>query len=542
MKPETVLRALIFALCCPMLLVPWPAAAQVSTNWAFGPKTSLCIRMNYPDDIREPIREDEVYALMAGANQFFVENSYGAASLTTPTVTPVLLMPHPKAYYSGGFSVTEVWDVAARAGYYRTNYDLDCMFSVDTGLGRNSANPGTRSIYLIAPSVRSICHELGHVYGLSHANGWLARGGSIIGPGQEVGYGSPFDTMGGGSGHFNTCYKGHLEWLAQAYIQDLTTSGLYRLHAFDVPGLTNGFKYALRILRSDQLPEFQRYYWLELRQQPTNNPSIQGGPLLCWGPAGTPQVDQEVVLLDANPNYIFTYIDGFPDAALLPCHTFSDPRFGIHITPMARNGEWVDVRVNLGLFTNNHPPSVVLAPSTTNAAVGEAVTFAASAVDPDSDELVYAWDFGDGRSAANQASVTPSWPTNGEFVVRCAVSDMKGGAASAACVVRVGDPATFAITGHILAAGQPLEGVRVSISPTRSTLTSSDGSYALVGLANGRYSLVPAKAYYAFSPTSLNLVVSNQSPGEASFTATTNATPNYAPLVRFKSPVDGWTH
>ena len=77
--------------------------------------------------------------------------------------------------------------------------------------------------------MRTICHELGHIFGLTHSQGWFARGGSIIGPGEEVAYGNRFDTMGSGTGHFNTCFKGHLDWLAQGYIHNVTTSGLYRI-------------------------------------------------------------------------------------------------------------------------------------------------------------------------------------------------------------------------------------------------------------------------------------------------------------------------
>ena len=541
MKPRTMPRVVISLLSCPILLVSWLSLAQVNTNWTIGPKKVLCIRINYPDDVTEPIREADVYPLMAGANQVYAENSYGATSLANVTVTPVVLMPQPKAYYNPIFRVTDAWDVAARAGFYRTNYDVDCIFSVNLGFN-DGYNPYTRSLFIVNPSVPTICRMLGHAYSLPNVGLWMALGDTVIGPGERRSYGSPFDAMSGGvGGDFNACQRNQLGWLQQPYIQDVVSNGLFRLYAVDVPQLTNGFKYALRINRGDQTDPISRYYWVELRQKLTNNPSTQNGPLLYWGAEGS----TDVTLLDTTPAYASGNADAlFVDGALRPCQTFSDTEADIHITPLTKNGtipESIDVRVNLGSFTNNQPPTIVLTPGPTNVSAGDPVSFAAKASDPDGDELAYAWDFGDGGFALNQTSVTHSWTTAGKYVVRCAVTDMKGGTGSAAILVQVGSPATFAISGHVKSGGQPVEGVRMATSLTTSALTSSDGSYTLTGLGNGHYILLPEKARCLFSPTCLNVVVSNQNVTDMDFNAETDATPNKAPLVQFKSPQDGWT-
>ena len=66
-----------------------PSAAQ--DNWTHGRKSVLYIRVNFPDDLTEPISEPAAYAAMNGVNTFYTENSYDLTSLTA-TVTPVITM------------------------------------------------------------------------------------------------------------------------------------------------------------------------------------------------------------------------------------------------------------------------------------------------------------------------------------------------------------------------------------------------------------------------------------------------------------------
>ena len=387
---------------------------------------------------------------------------------------------------------------------------------------------------------------LGFVYGLTNANAWLARGDTVIGPGQALEGGDVFDSLGVGWGDgFNACYRSQLGWLPPSFVQPVTTNGRYRLYDLDTPGLTNGSAYALRVDRGAQFASSQRCYWVEFRPSLTNNPSTRNGPVLYWGPDGSPGSSGTVLLLDTTPIYFGANLtDVFCEGALQPWHTFSDSFAGVHITPLGRNGtvpESTDVWVNLGCFTNNHPPVVSLTASATNLGVGEAVYLLAEAADPDRDELAYAWDFGDGRVAGNAAAFTQSWVAAGDYVVRCAVSDMKGGTASAAVLVHVGNPGTFTISGHITANGQPLEGVRVATSLTNCAWTGSDGAFTLAGVANGNYVLLPEKAWCQFTPTCLNVAVSNLNVLGTDFTAATNAAPNKAPLVTWSAPVDGGT-
>src|ERR1035441_283250 len=74
-------------------------ATTANDNWTHGRKNVLYMRVNFPDDLTEPISEAAAYATMNGVNTFYTEGSYDLTSLTA-TVTPLLTLPQTKACYS----------------------------------------------------------------------------------------------------------------------------------------------------------------------------------------------------------------------------------------------------------------------------------------------------------------------------------------------------------------------------------------------------------------------------------------------------------
>ncbi|MFM8880399.1 MAG: PKD domain-containing protein, partial [Verrucomicrobiota bacterium] len=336
-------------------------------------------------------------------------------------------------------------------------------------------------------------HELGHNFGLNHANSWDTGGQSILGAGSNVEYGDSFDTMGNataGKRHFNARYKNFLDWLPTTQVKIVTASGNYRLFAHDVTNAAT--TRAVRIARNTQTN-----YWLEFRQRFTDRPALMDGVGLRWARSG----NQQSLLLDVTPGSP----DGKNDSALVIGRTFSDRAAGIHITPVAKGGtvpESLDLQVNLGKFTNNQLPTVTLTASAASAFAGTPITFTATASDPDGDALAYSWDFGDNAIvAANTNRVSRSWGTAREYWVRCTVSDMKGGEGSAAVLVRIGNPTTYHISGRVLQGGKPVAGVRVEVSNTQQTYTTSDGSYTLTGITRGTYTVKAIGEGYIFTPS-----------------------------------------
>jgi hypothetical protein len=137
----------------------------------------------------------------------------------------------------------------------------------------------------------------------------------------------------------------------------------------------------------------------------------------------------------------------------------------------------------------------------TSAAIGTTLNFSANANDADGDSLAYYWDFGDGTFGTNGPMAVKSWSSAGEYLVRCLVSDMRGGIASASVIVQIGSPSTFRVSGRILAGGNPVINARVYANSSKMAYTDSDGSYNIVGMSAGTYTMGASLYGYTFSPS-----------------------------------------
>src|ERR1017187_3223712 len=437
---------------------PRAATEQSAGNdqWTHGEKSLLYMRLNFPDDLTEPISEADASSQMVGVNAFYAEGSYDQPWVTA-TVTPLLTLPQIKAWYStagSGALLADVRATARLAGYDTANYEFDiaCFTSVpETNFSgwAGLAYVHGKSIWLQGAGVGVTAHELGHNYGLLHANFWDTSTNNYnigIGLGTNVEYGNIYDTMGAaaaGNNQFNAMFKNFLDWLPNTAVAEASTNGTYRIYPFDVPNRVAGRSYAATIRK-----DYQRDYWVEFRQKFTYNPWLQYGVMLNWSPFDQSKGGSE--LIDTTPGTPL----GRADAALVVGRTFSDRQAGVHITPLARGATgtniWMDVQVNRGAFPNNQPPVLQVEVLPTNAAPGALVHFHATASDPDGDTLAYAWTFDDWTFSTNNLPWTFNSFSAGEHLVRCVVSDMKGGVASANAVVTIGAPSGNRITGVVL--------------------------------------------------------------------------------------------
>lgn len=468
-----------------------------------GTKRLILIRVDFSDLAGTPLSDSAGDTLIGGLNTFYMESSYGrsgfAASGNGSSVTPTLRMPQTASYYGNNDAYiqlrTDARNAAVTAGYPMGNYDYDliCFGSVPgwywAGLGYVGASGAWLRNYF---TVGVAGHELGHNFGLNHANFWDTGEQSVIGgDGSSEEYGDSFDTMGSGNpnaAQFNSSYKSYMNWLHAEETTNVTVSGTYRVYAHDDTNST-GLR-GLRIARSSSTN-----YWVEFRQRYTGNKWLMSGAGIRWAGNG----NEKSHLLDTTPGSP----DGRNDSALVLGRTFSDSAAGIHITTLRKAGttpESLDIAVNLGTFPGNANPVVAVTPGATTAAIGATVTFSAAASDNDGDSLAYYWDFGDGTFGTNGTVAGKSWSSTGEYVVRCVASDMKGGQGSDSVVVTVGTPSTFQIAGRVTAYGSPLEGVRVSVSTMRVTYSDSDGYYTLAGISPGSYTVSAVTDGYDFTP------------------------------------------
>ena len=81
---------------------------------------------------------------------------------------------------------------------------------------------------------------------------------------------------------------------------------------------------------------------------------------------------------------------------------------------------------------------------------------------------------------------------------------------------------SFSISGAVT--GAALEGVTINLSgtATASTTTDAGGNFSFTGLANGTYTVTPARAGFTFNPLSLVNVVSGANVTGTNFVATAN--------------------
>ncbi len=485
----------------PGLGIVQPEPGGEDASWTLGKKTVLYIRVRFADQPNEPEAKRDAKRKMIEVDRFFRANSNDALSLKAK-ITRTYVLPKTNAEYTVQ-GLTPIRDDALAAAMadgkdYR-DYDLDVVQFADGPTGfSGTAVVGGRGCWLKHTSAGVAIHELGHNFGLHHANAWVTENESVIGPGFHLEYGDDSDTMGPAIGsifHFNAHHKAALAWIAPEHVQTVTSSGSYRIFAHDLSDSAAELR-ALKIPRDGLLN-----YWVEFRQLLSGNRwLLNGAGLRRASPVINPTGTQ---LLDTTPGSP----EGRPDAAISIGSTFSDPEAGIYVTSVARGdtpAPSLDVVVKLGDYSANQAPSVSIDADTLATEIQSDVTFDAAASDPDGDELAYHWEFGDGLFGPNSASVSTRWLQESEYVVRCTVTDMKGGTASDSLVVSVGPVTTFRISGRVTLDGLGLAGVHVHNgllgSANRGAYTNADGTYTIAGAEAGAHTLVAAKYGYAFEP------------------------------------------
>ena len=322
------------------------------SNWTEGVKTVLFIRIDFPDKPGEPVDfQNQPLTVTRAQNlinnevsPFYVNNSFNKTSLQT-TVTPVVRMPQTQSFYFEDFGTLRTdAEVAARAaGFDPDNFNLE-LFGMSFNQGFNYggiAFVGARGAALNGFfDLRVTAHELGHNYGLFHANLWQTTDGSIIGPGNNVEYGNPYDVMGGGfdsRAHFTAPYKRRLDWLTDANVQEITQDGVYRVVAHDST-ITGGIR-ALKIRKNSD-----KNYWIEFRQLFTDI-SFTNGAIINWDYRS--HNFSETQILDMTPATSSVF-----DAPLQIGSVFNDDENRIRITVVGKGNttpESLDVKVELNV-------------------------------------------------------------------------------------------------------------------------------------------------------------------------------------------------
>jgi hypothetical protein len=337
-------------------------AADAPIPHTVGTKQLLVIRVDFSDFPGDPVTLTTAQSVAQSSGTFFEAISYGDTSISHTVSSQVYRMPRTGASYAlAGDNTGLHTDArnAASANYTINLYDRILVVFPNVSTSRV---PGSRITYGGLASVGgtnswingsnsfvlgTVSHELGHNYGLLHANLWKVTDGSPVSDfGNTVEYGDPFDMMSSGvitgvtrdqRHHFNMWSKNRMGWLPDTAVTTVTQSGTYRIHRFDSKDVPRDRPLALRVFRDGV-----RWYWIGLRQNFSSGTLRADGAYVVWG--FNQRLQSQV--LDLNTPGV-----NANDAVLAIGSTFTDARFGVSIRPIARGGSepdpWLDVEVTV---------------------------------------------------------------------------------------------------------------------------------------------------------------------------------------------------
>ena len=280
-------------------------------------------------------------------------------------MTPVYRLPQSASYYAVGDGIDSYDSTMhddARALAMAGGFDLnlyDRIGVVFSNLSNGSANSSPIAASLINYGGRAnvqgkkfwingfynfgtLTHELGHTYGLQHANLWqVSDGNPVSAAGTSTEYGDPFDPMGTSAvtvaNHFNHWEKSLLQWIPDTGVTTVGASGTYRVYRFDHQSANLANALALKIVRNGT-----QDYWIGFRQAITGSTALLNGAYVLWGYNAVTQGN----LLDMT-----TPGSGATDSPLAIGATFNDTAAGVTLHPLAKGGvapnEYLDVQVTL---------------------------------------------------------------------------------------------------------------------------------------------------------------------------------------------------
>jgi hypothetical protein len=253
-----------------LLVVVVAACALAPAAHAFlGEQKMLVIRVTWGP---EPFTDAQVQSVVYDQTAAFMRaSSFGKTSIAG-TWTPWFRVFAAQA----PCDLQEIERVgraaAQQAGYDLTAYNRFAFLFPRIGCWWTGYGTG-ENIFLNGALTRTlVAHELGHTYGLSHANTWECLHGSC----DAYEYGDPYDTMGRGDGDYNAWEKMRLGWITNTLAA--AGAGFYTIDRPDRPSaLPQAFSVATA----------RTEYWFENRQEPL--PTLSSGVLVrTTGPPTTP--------------------------------------------------------------------------------------------------------------------------------------------------------------------------------------------------------------------------------------------------------------
>lgn len=240
-------------------------------------KRIAVILFNFEDDTSEPWTVDDLRQVLFTDPEYATSSWYCEVSLGKIVLQGKVHVDGdyfgwytiPYSFTSCPMDLTDAIDsIVASQGVDLSGYNHIMYVSNASGCPRDAGqlgvDPGrTWNRFAAGELPQIIIHELGHNYGLAHANSYVCTEGGepvpVSDTCESIEYGDPFDAMGtGGMGHFNAYNKARLGYLDAHNIVTVTRGGTYSINPIEAP--SDGIQ-LLRVPTTDG-----RFFNFEYRQ------------------------------------------------------------------------------------------------------------------------------------------------------------------------------------------------------------------------------------------------------------------------------------
>ncbi len=338
-----------------------------------GEQRTLVLLVNFQDNVQQPWRIDEVKSMVFGTvNQFVKENSSGQTWLNGD-VHGYNTLPLDSTTCDSSSIDRYARQYAEEDGIDLSNYSrLIYVFPKVASCGWTGKGTlgGTQSRAWIngALTLNTIGHELGHNFGLHHAEK-LDCGDDVIGDNcVSVTYGDTLDIMGaaGVKGHYGAYNKELLGWIScsESEIVVADSDGSYQLVPYE--STTAGTVKSLKVRRgTDSVTGEPSWYYIEYRQPIGFDSFLEGKEGITNGVVFRVASEANTKgsqLLDMTPSSSWVDMD---DAALPVGSSYTDPEAGVTITTEWANSKGASVHVSFSEQTcTQSNPTVTLASNT----------------------------------------------------------------------------------------------------------------------------------------------------------------------------------
>ncbi|HAV1366159.1 TPA: peptidase M11 [Vibrio parahaemolyticus] len=377
----------------------------------FGEQRTLVLLVNFQDNPQRPWTIDEVKDMVFGkVNDFYKENSFGQTWLSGDVHGYYTLPINSSCDYKGFESYITAAaeaDGIDTSSYSRKVYIYpkveNCGWS---GMGTVGGNP-SRAWINGAFRLNTIGHELGHNFGLHHAQALECGTNTVGGTCYNYSYGDTLDIMGTSNGHFNAFNKEQLGWIkpSEQEVVTVTNSGTYSLEPYETAPA--GAAKGLRIKRGTDAASGQPlWYYIEYRQPIGFDSFLEGQTTITDGVvfhAVTGDDLSSVQLLDMTPNSVNSDLI---DAALIAGNTYEDTEAGITITTEWADSSGASVHVSFAepMCVPSMPSVAVVSNQVSGAEPGSTVGYSVTVTNND----------GDGCATSNfaiEANAPSGWVT-----------------------------------------------------------------------------------------------------------------------------------